>query len=89
VVIALPRVARARKHGNYLRGKGYEARMRTATAIALIALGCLAALLAWGPLQNLFSDYRDSPVSTYLLLGLPLLVIACAAFVGAWRLLSR
>lgn len=63
--------------------------MRIAAAIALVTLGCVAAFLAWGPLQNLFADYRDSPVSTYLLFGLPLLVVALAAFAGAWRLLSR
>jgi len=62
--------------------------MRIAAAALLIALGCTAALLAWGPLQNLFG-YRDSPVSTYLLFGVPLLVLAIAAFAGAWQILRR
>jgi hypothetical protein len=44
--------------------------------------------IAWGPLQNLFG-YRDSPVSTYLLFGLPWLVLAIAAFAVAWRLITR
>ncbi len=62
--------------------------MRVTAAVVLIALGCAALLLAWGPLQNLFG-YRDSPVSTYLLFGLPLLLVALAAFAGAWQLLRR
>ena len=61
--------------------------MRAAAAIVLITVGCAAAFVAWGPLQNLF-EYRDSPVSTYLALGLPWLVFALAAFAGAWRLIS-
>jgi hypothetical protein len=39
-------------------------------------------------LQNLFG-YRDSPVATYLVLGVPFLVLAIAAFVAAWWLLAR
>ena len=62
--------------------------MRVAAAIVLIVLGCAAAVIAWGPLQNLFG-YRDSPVSTYLALGVPWLVLSVAAFVAAWRLISR
>jgi hypothetical protein len=57
-------------------------------AIVLVLLGCAAALIAWGPLQNLFG-YRDSPVSTYLLFGLPLLVVAVVCFAAAWRLIVR
>ena len=62
--------------------------MRVVAAIVLVLLGCGAALIAWGPLQNLFG-YRDSPVSTYLLFGLPWLVLAVAAFAVAWRLVTR
>ena len=62
--------------------------MRVVAALTLILLGCGATLLAWGPLQNLFG-YRDSPVSTYLLFGLPWLVLAVAAFAVAWRMLMR
>ena len=62
--------------------------MRAASAIVLIALGCAAAFVAWGPLQNLFGC-RDSPVSTYLAFGVPWLVFALAAFAGAWWLISR
>jgi hypothetical protein len=50
-------------------------------------VGCCAAFVAWGSLQNLFG-YRDSPVFTYLLLGLPWLALAVGAFVVLWRLLS-
>jgi hypothetical protein len=62
--------------------------MRIAAAAILILIGCAAMLLAWGPLQNLFG-YRDSPVSTYLLYGLPFLLLAAVAFAGAWQLLKR
>jgi hypothetical protein len=62
--------------------------VRVAAAIVLIVLGCAAAFLAWGPLQNLFG-YRDSPMSTYLAFGVPWLVLAVAAFAAAWRLISR
>jgi len=62
--------------------------MRVVAAVMLILLGCAAAFIAWGPLQNLVG-YRDSPVSTYLLYGLPWLVLAVAAFAVAWRMLTR
>jgi hypothetical protein len=61
--------------------------MRLAAAALLVALGCAALFLAWGPLQNLFG-YRDSPVSTYLLFGVPWLLLGLAAFAGAWQLLD-
>jgi hypothetical protein len=62
--------------------------MHTVAAAVLILLGCAALLLAWGPLQNLFG-YRDSPVATYLLFGIPWLLVALVAFAGAWQLLRR
>lgn len=62
--------------------------VRVVAAVILILLGCGAALISWGPLQNLFG-YRDSPVSTYLLFGLPWLLLAVAAFAVAWRMLTR
>jgi hypothetical protein len=52
-----------------------------------VLVGCGAAFVAWGALQNLFG-YRDGPVLTYLVLGMPWVALAIAAFVGAWRLLS-
>jgi hypothetical protein len=62
--------------------------MRSVAAILLVVAGCVALFLAWGPLQNLYG-YRDGAVSTYLLFGLPLLAIAVAAFLAAWRLSKR
>jgi hypothetical protein len=61
--------------------------VRLAAAVAPILVGCSAVYVAWGPLQNLFG-YRDSSVLTYMLLELPWLALAVAAFVVAWRLLS-
>ena len=60
--------------------------MRLAAGLILLSIGCALVVLAWGPLQNLFG-YRDSPVSTYLLFGVPLLLAAGMAFFGAWQLL--
>jgi hypothetical protein len=65
---------------------GVNRAVRVAAAIILVLLGCGATFVAWGPLQNLFG-YRDSPVATYLLFGLPWLALAVAAFVAAWRLI--
>jgi hypothetical protein len=62
--------------------------MRVTAATLLVLVGCVALVLAWGPLQNLFG-YRDSPIGTYLLFGLPFLAIAAAAFAGVWRILTR
>jgi hypothetical protein len=62
--------------------------MRAVAATVLTLVGCVALVLAWGPLQNLFG-YRDSPIGTYLLFGLPFLAVAAAAFVAAWRLVTR
>jgi hypothetical protein len=62
--------------------------VRTLAAVLLVLFGCAAAAFAWGPLQNLFG-YRDSPASTFLLFGLPLLVVAVVAFATAWRLFTR
>jgi hypothetical protein len=62
--------------------------VRIVAVVLLMLLGCAALLFAWGALRNLFG-YRDSPVSTYLLIGLPCLAIAVGAFRAAWRLVAR
>jgi hypothetical protein len=62
--------------------------VRVLSVIVLALVGCGALVFAWGALQNLFG-YRDSSVATYLLIGLPCLAAAIAAFVGAYRLLGR
>ena len=61
--------------------------MRAVSAVALIVIAVGCAVISWGALQNLFADYRDSPSWTYLLFGIPWLVLASAAIVGAIRLL--
>jgi hypothetical protein len=67
---------------------GYSVHVRAVKLVILLAAGCLAAMVAVGALQNLVG-YRDGAVSTYLLIGLPALVFAVAAFVAAWQLLRR
>ena len=62
--------------------------MRALAALLLVLAGAASLVLAWGPLHNLFG-YRDSPVGTYLLFGLPFVVLAAVAFAAAWRLISR
>ena len=62
--------------------------MRLLISLALLALAVVAGLLAWGALDNLFRGYRDSPVSTYLVIGLPALVVclvALGAVIRLWR----
>ena len=61
--------------------------MRYLLAGLLIVVGCLLAVVSWGPLQNLFSSDGDSPVWVYLVYGVPILALAVGAFAGATRLL--
>ena len=63
--------------------------MRFVASGLLLVLAVFAGMLAWGALQNLFSSYRDSPTSTYLLVGLPSLAVCLAALYGAARLWLR
>ena len=63
--------------------------MRVALAVMLAAVGILAGWLAYGVLQNLWADYKDSPTSTYLLFGLPLLALCIAALTSAAILIRR
>jgi hypothetical protein len=57
--------------------------MRLLQAIFLAAVGVGAGLVAYGTLSNLWADHQDSSTSTYLLIGLPLLVLSAAALVSA------
>ncbi|MCA1680673.1 MAG: hypothetical protein LC777_17860 [Actinobacteria bacterium] len=56
--------------------------MRLVVAALLLILAAPWVVVAWGPLENLFAEYQDSPDSTYLLFGLPP-AIAGAAFLAA------
>jgi hypothetical protein len=52
---------------------------------AAILLGAILIAVSWGPLHNLFEEYQDSPTSTYLILGLPpLLIGAACVLAGLW-----
>jgi hypothetical protein len=49
-----------------------------------------AAYVAWGPLHNLFEDYKDSPDYFYLILGLPFALLSASLFFAAfWLILHR
>ena len=61
--------------------------MVAAAILLVIAAGALAA--SWGPLRNLFAGYRDGPVSTYVLFGVPWLLVAGVAVAVAVRVLRR
>jgi hypothetical protein len=63
--------------------------MRTLAAALLVVVAMGAAVLSWGALRNLFDDYQDSPTWTYLLFGLPWLVVAGGALAGAVHLKRR
>jgi hypothetical protein len=61
---------------------------RVAAVVSLLVLAGVAALLAFGALSNLWSDYRDSERSTYLAIGVPALagsLVALLAAVRIWR----
>ncbi len=60
--------------------------MRVIAALLLLLLAAFGALLAWGALSNLFTEHPDSPASTYLLIGVPSLIVAVLAVAGAVRL---
>ena len=57
--------------------------MRHVKVALLVFLAVAFGAFAYGPLSNLWSGYRDSPISTYLLAGLPPLALAVASLVGA------
>jgi hypothetical protein len=66
--------------------------MRWLASVVLLALAFVAGMLAFGSLSNLWSEYQDSSTSTYLLIGIPSLLVALAALYGAarvWRDGSR
>jgi hypothetical protein len=63
--------------------------VKIALAVVLAAVGILAGLLGFSILQNLWADYQDSPTSTYLLFGLPPLVLGLGALYGAATLIRR
>jgi hypothetical protein len=60
--------------------------VKLVASIVLLALAALAGILAWGALQNLFSAYKDSPIATYLLIGLPALAVCIASLYVLTRL---
>ena len=62
---------------------------RVLAALFLVAVAVVCAFVAWGALSNLWADYQDSPTSTYLLIGLPLLAFSLAALVSAIAVLLK
>jgi len=63
--------------------------MRVALALMLVAVAVVSALVAWGPLHNLFADYQDSEPSTYLLFGLPFVAVSIACLVASVFVIRR
>jgi len=63
--------------------------MRFVWSAALAVVAVFAGLLAWGSLENLWSDYKDSETSTYLLIGVPALLVAIGALYGAVQIARR
>ena len=56
---------------------------RLILAACLIVFGLLAFVWSWGPLQNVFDDYRDNTVGDYVFLASIFWAIGAAAFVVA------
>jgi TRAP-type C4-dicarboxylate transport system permease small subunit len=63
--------------------------MRFVVAAALLVIAGFAGVLAWGALSNLWDTARDGSVATYVSIGVPALVVAVVAVLGAWRALVR
>jgi hypothetical protein len=54
-------------------------------SVAAILFGVALIVSSWGPLHNLFESYQDSEPGTYLIIGLPFLVIGLLCiFGGVW-----
>lgn len=63
--------------------------LRIALAVLLVALAAVFAWISLGPLHQLWTPAdRDSPLSTYLLFGLPFVAAALACLVAAALLLK-
>jgi hypothetical protein len=60
--------------------------VKLVASVLLLAAAIVAGMFAWGALQNLVSDYKDSPTSTYLLIGIPALAVCLAALYLLTRL---
>ena len=52
--------------------------MKMVSIVALAVLAALSAVIAYGPLSNLWG-YQDGSTATYLLFGLPPLLISITA----------
>jgi hypothetical protein len=64
--------------------------MRYCLAALCLVVAAGAAFVAWGPLRNLFADYKDSPDSVYLLFGLPPALLSAAFLAAAvWLIRQR
>jgi hypothetical protein len=63
--------------------------MRMVAVILVGILGVALVVVSLGPLSNLFSQYQDSQVSTYLVLGLPPFALGMFCLIVAGRELTR
>ena len=58
-------------------------------AATCLVAALLSTVISWGPLHCLFEDCKDGPDVTYLILGLPFVVLSVALLVAAvWLVLS-
>ncbi len=63
--------------------------MRLALALLLIVTASVSLVIAWGPLHNLWADYKDSSDATYLMFGLPFVAVAVICLASAVAMLRR
>jgi hypothetical protein len=64
--------------------------MRFCLAALCLVVAVGAAVFSWGPLHNLFEDYKDSPDWVYLMLGVPFVLLSAAFLVTAvWLVWPR
>lgn len=55
----------------------------------LTGAGAVLVVVSLGPLSNLFAEYQDSAASTYLVAGLPFLILGLAGIIGGIVALAR
>lgn len=63
--------------------------VKLVTGWLLLAMAVVLALISYGALRNLLADYQDSTVGTYLLVGVPFLLLAIVSAAAGVSLIVR
>jgi hypothetical protein len=63
--------------------------VKWAISVVLSAVAIFTGVLAYGALSNLWADYRDSTIATYIFIGAFCLVMCVLALFGLFLLWGR